>query len=178
MVRGSKWRPRSRYHSPLVESTLLATFCFCNGRPIAPPIGRVERFVTRRQKILKQVWPAGQPVIEKVLFTDFVILTGAICTDLLSQDELMRLLHGVDDVEEVEDVQESENENAVNFDFSSLRQNRSWSNADPWTYQWAFRASYADQFVYMLRKTAVCRSTAYKWWNLVSTKTHCMYRLV
>ncbi|MFL7033989.1 flagellar motor switch protein FliM [Vibrio lentus] len=40
-------------------------------------------------------------------------------TDLLSQDEIDALLHGVDDVEEVEDVLESENENAVNFDFSS-----------------------------------------------------------
>ncbi len=37
-------------------------------------------------------------------------------TDLLSQDEIDALLHGVDDVEE-EDVLESENENAVNFDF-------------------------------------------------------------
>jgi flagellar motor switch protein FliM len=40
-------------------------------------------------------------------------------TDLLSQDEIDALLHGVDDVEEVEDVLETENDNAVNFDFSS-----------------------------------------------------------
>ncbi|MFA0493372.1 flagellar motor switch protein FliM [Vibrio sp. 10N.222.54.B11] len=40
-------------------------------------------------------------------------------TDLLSQDEIDALLHGVDDVEEVEDVIETENDNAVNFDFSS-----------------------------------------------------------
>ncbi|CDT21269.1 flagellar motor switch protein FliM [Vibrio coralliirubri] len=40
-------------------------------------------------------------------------------TDLLSQDEIDALLHGVDDVEEAEDVLETENDNAVNFDFSS-----------------------------------------------------------
>ncbi|WP_299135101.1 flagellar motor switch protein FliM [uncultured Vibrio sp.] len=40
-------------------------------------------------------------------------------TDLLSQDEIDALLHGVDDVEEVEDVLETENDHAVNFDFSS-----------------------------------------------------------
>ena len=40
-------------------------------------------------------------------------------TDLLSQDEIDALLHGVDDVEDVEDVLETENDSAVNFDFSS-----------------------------------------------------------
>ncbi|EDK29499.1 flagellar motor switch protein M [Vibrionales bacterium SWAT-3] len=40
-------------------------------------------------------------------------------TDLLSQDEIDALLHGVDDVEEVEDVLETDNDSAVNFDFSS-----------------------------------------------------------
>ncbi|MEZ9565497.1 flagellar motor switch protein FliM [Vibrio artabrorum] len=40
-------------------------------------------------------------------------------TDLLSQDEIDALLHGVDDVDDVEDAVETENENAINFDFSS-----------------------------------------------------------
>ncbi|MBB1463542.1 MULTISPECIES: flagellar motor switch protein FliM [Vibrio] len=40
-------------------------------------------------------------------------------TDLLSQDEIDALLHGVDDVEEVEDSVEADNDSAVNFDFSS-----------------------------------------------------------
>ncbi|MFA0677546.1 flagellar motor switch protein FliM, partial [Vibrio sp. 10N.222.51.A6] len=40
-------------------------------------------------------------------------------TDLLSQDEIDALLHGVDDVEDVEDVLETESDNTVNFDFSS-----------------------------------------------------------
>ncbi|MEC7941123.1 MAG: flagellar motor switch protein FliM [Pseudomonadota bacterium] len=40
-------------------------------------------------------------------------------TDLLSQDEIDALLHGVDDVEEVEDVLETDNDSAVNYDFSS-----------------------------------------------------------
>ncbi|WCE28969.1 flagellar motor switch protein FliM [Vibrio sp. SCSIO 43137] len=40
-------------------------------------------------------------------------------TDLLSQDEIDALLHGVDDVDEAEDELETEVEGAVNFDFSS-----------------------------------------------------------
>ena len=40
-------------------------------------------------------------------------------TDLLSQDEIDALLHGVDDVEETEDAIESEADDAVGFDFSS-----------------------------------------------------------
>lgn len=40
-------------------------------------------------------------------------------TDLLSQDEIDALLHGVDDVDEAEDDLDSGNEGAVNFDFSS-----------------------------------------------------------
>ncbi|GLO61551.1 flagellar motor switch protein FliM [Vibrio sp. MACH09] len=40
-------------------------------------------------------------------------------TDLLSQDEIDALLHGVDDVDEAEDELDTEVEGAVNFDFSS-----------------------------------------------------------
>ncbi len=40
-------------------------------------------------------------------------------TDLLSQDEIDALLHGVDDVEEGEEEIETQDESAVNFDFSS-----------------------------------------------------------
>lgn len=40
-------------------------------------------------------------------------------TDLLSQDEIDALLHGVDDVDEAEDELESETEGTVNYDFSS-----------------------------------------------------------
>ncbi|WP_253651683.1 MULTISPECIES: flagellar motor switch protein FliM [unclassified Vibrio] len=40
-------------------------------------------------------------------------------TDLLSQDEIDALLHGVDDVDDVDETIENDNEGAVNFDFSS-----------------------------------------------------------
>ena len=40
-------------------------------------------------------------------------------TDLLSQDEIDALLHGVDDVDDVDEPIESNNEGAVSFDFSS-----------------------------------------------------------
>lgn len=40
-------------------------------------------------------------------------------TDLLSQDEIDALLHGVDDVEDAEEEIESEADDAFNFDFSS-----------------------------------------------------------
>ncbi|CAM2747252.1 flagellar motor switch protein FliM [Vibrio mytili] len=40
-------------------------------------------------------------------------------TDLLSQDEIDALLHGVDDVDDVDEPVENETEGAINFDFSS-----------------------------------------------------------
>lgn len=40
-------------------------------------------------------------------------------TDLLSQDEIDALLHGVDDVDEIEEEMETEGNSAVDFDFSS-----------------------------------------------------------
>ncbi|HHF2880601.1 TPA: flagellar motor switch protein FliM [Vibrio diabolicus] len=40
-------------------------------------------------------------------------------TDLLSQDEIDALLHGVDDVDDVDEPIENDSEGAVNFDFSS-----------------------------------------------------------
>lgn len=40
-------------------------------------------------------------------------------TDLLSQDKIDALLHGVDDVDDVDEPIENDNEGAVNFDFSS-----------------------------------------------------------
>jgi len=40
-------------------------------------------------------------------------------TDLLSQDEIDALLHGVDDVDEIEEEIETEGNSAVDFDFSS-----------------------------------------------------------
>ncbi|WP_299686185.1 flagellar basal body-associated protein FliL [uncultured Vibrio sp.] len=74
MVRDSKNGDLARYHSPLAESTLLATFASATVEQLRSPTGRVEL----RDKATEDIKVTfgkvvGQPVIEKVLFTDFVI---------------------------------------------------------------------------------------------------------
>ncbi|MCG6230663.1 flagellar basal body-associated protein FliL [Vibrio furnissii] len=74
MVRGSKNEGLARYHSPLVESTLLATFASATVEQLRSATGRVEL----RDKATDDIKAAmtkvvGQPVIERVLFTDFVM---------------------------------------------------------------------------------------------------------
>ncbi|NVN84114.1 MULTISPECIES: flagellar basal body-associated protein FliL [unclassified Vibrio] len=74
MVRGSKNEDLARYHSPLVESTLLATFASATVDQLRSPTGRVELRDKATEDIKASLSQAvGQPVIEKVLFTDFVI---------------------------------------------------------------------------------------------------------
>ena len=74
MVRGSKNEDLARYHSPLVESTLLATFASATVDQLRSPTGRVELRDKATEDIKASLAQAvGQPVIEKVLFTDFVI---------------------------------------------------------------------------------------------------------
>ncbi|PMM41810.1 flagellar basal body-associated protein FliL [Vibrio splendidus] len=74
MVRGSKNEDLARYHSPLVESTLLATFASVTVDQLRSPTGRVELRNKATEDIKASLTQAvGQPVIEKVLFTDFVI---------------------------------------------------------------------------------------------------------
>ncbi|MEZ8354034.1 flagellar basal body-associated protein FliL [Vibrio splendidus] len=74
MVRGSKNEDLARYHSPLVESTLLATFASATVDQLRSPTGRVELRNKATEDIKASLTQAvGQPVIEKVLFTDFVI---------------------------------------------------------------------------------------------------------
>ncbi|EKO3515791.1 flagellar basal body-associated protein FliL [Vibrio fluvialis] len=74
MVRGSKNEDLARYHSPLVESTLLATFASATVEQLRSTTGRIEL----RDKATDDIKVAmtkvvGQPVIERVLFTDFVM---------------------------------------------------------------------------------------------------------
>lgn len=74
MVRGSENEEIARYHSPLIESTLLATFAAVTMDQLRAMNGRTElrdRATEDIKSALKQV--VGQPVIERVLFTDFVI---------------------------------------------------------------------------------------------------------
>ncbi|MEZ9469420.1 flagellar basal body-associated protein FliL [Vibrio lentus] len=74
MVRGHKNEDLARYHSPLVESTLLATFASATVDQLRSPTGRVELRNKATEDIKASLAQAvGQPVIEKVLFTDFVI---------------------------------------------------------------------------------------------------------
>ncbi|MGL4830493.1 MAG: flagellar basal body-associated protein FliL [Vibrio sp.] len=74
MVRGSENENLARYHSPLVESSLLATFASASVEQLRTPNGRIEL----RDKATDDIKAAlnqavGKPVIEKVLFTDFVM---------------------------------------------------------------------------------------------------------
>ena len=74
MVRGDKNEQLARYHTPLIENSLLSTFASTTVEQLRTPTGRVElrdRAGDDLKATLKSV--VGQPVIEKVLFTDFVI---------------------------------------------------------------------------------------------------------
>ena len=74
MVRGSENEELARHHSPLVESTLLSTFGTATVDQLRTPGGRTQlrdQATKDIQATLQEV--VGKPVIEKVLFTDFVI---------------------------------------------------------------------------------------------------------
>lgn len=74
MVRGAENEEMARYHSPLIESSLLSTFASATVEQLRSPTGRVE-LRDRASEDIKAALNAavGKPVIEKVLFTDFVI---------------------------------------------------------------------------------------------------------
>ncbi len=74
MVRGSENENLARYHSPLVESSLLASFASATVEQLRTPNGRIEL----RDKATDDIKAAlnqavGKPVIVKVPFTDFVM---------------------------------------------------------------------------------------------------------
>ncbi|ASA54984.1 flagellar basal body-associated protein FliL [Vibrio gazogenes] len=74
MVRGSDNENQARYHSPLIESSLLSTFASATVEQLRSPNGRIEL----RDRATKDIQTAltkavGEPVIERVLFTDFVM---------------------------------------------------------------------------------------------------------
>ncbi|MGR5407824.1 flagellar basal body-associated protein FliL [Vibrio sp. PNB22_8_1] len=74
MVRGSENEQLARYHSPLIESSLLSTFASATVEQLRSPSGRVELRDRASDDIKAALNVAvGKPVIEKVLFTDFVI---------------------------------------------------------------------------------------------------------
>lgn len=74
MVRGSDNEELARYHTPLVESSLLSTFASATVDQLRSPTGRIDL----RDKATDDIRAAlnravGNPVIERVLFTDFVM---------------------------------------------------------------------------------------------------------
>ncbi|UAB71256.1 flagellar basal body-associated protein FliL [Vibrio sp. SCSIO 43132] len=74
MVRGGDNEGMAKHHTPLIESTLLATFGVATSEQLRTPTGRVqlrEQATDDIKAALTQL--VGQPVIEKVLFTDFVM---------------------------------------------------------------------------------------------------------
>ncbi|CAM3749939.1 flagellar basal body-associated protein FliL [Vibrio aerogenes CECT 7868] len=74
MVRGSKNENLARYHSPLIESSLLSTFASATVEQLRTPNGRVELRNKATEDIKTALTKAvGEPVIERVLFTDFVM---------------------------------------------------------------------------------------------------------
>ncbi|SJL82346.1 flagellar basal body-associated protein FliL [Vibrio palustris] len=74
MVRGPKNEELARYHSPLIESTLLSTFSSATLEQLRTPNGRVELRNRATDDIKTALGKAiGSPVIERVLFTDFVM---------------------------------------------------------------------------------------------------------
>ncbi|WP_100753297.1 flagellar basal body-associated protein FliL [Vibrio salilacus] len=74
MVRGSENENLARYHSPLIESSLLSTFASASVEQLRTANGRVELRNKATDDIKSSLNRAvGQPVIERVLFTDFVM---------------------------------------------------------------------------------------------------------
>lgn len=74
MVRGLKNEELARHHSPLIESTILNTFGSTTVEQLRTPTGRTQLRDQATENIRATMTElVGQPVIEKVLFTDFVI---------------------------------------------------------------------------------------------------------
>ncbi|MBU2897330.1 flagellar basal body-associated protein FliL [Vibrio hepatarius] len=74
MVRGFENENLARYHSPLIESSLLGTFASATVEQLRNVNGRVDLREKATNDIKASLNRAvGEPVIERVLFTDFVI---------------------------------------------------------------------------------------------------------
>lgn len=74
MVRGAENEQLAKHHSPLIESTLLATFGVATMEQLRTPLGRTQLRDQATEDIKSALTElVGQPVIEKVLFTDFVM---------------------------------------------------------------------------------------------------------
>lgn len=74
LVRGSENEELAKTHIPLIEGTLLQVFSSANADDLVTEAGKVElreQAVTEVKKVLRDL--AGSDVVERVLFTGFVM---------------------------------------------------------------------------------------------------------
>lgn len=74
LVRGANNEELSKKHIPLIESTLLAAFSLSNADDLATSAGKMslkQKSLMEVQKVMKDI--EGSKVVEKVLFTGFVM---------------------------------------------------------------------------------------------------------
>ena len=74
MVRGSDNEEAAKTHIPLIEGTLLQVFSSSNADDLVTEAGKIElreNALESVQSALKDI--AGSEVVERVLFTDFVM---------------------------------------------------------------------------------------------------------
>ena len=74
LVRGSENEELAKTHIPLIEGTLLQVFSGSNAEDLVTEAGKIElrkQAVTEVQRVLNDV--SGQDVVERVLFTGFVM---------------------------------------------------------------------------------------------------------
>ncbi len=74
LVRGSDNEELAKTHIPLIEGTLLQVFSSANADDLVTEAGKIElreQAVNEVQKVLKDI--AGHDVVERVLFTGFVM---------------------------------------------------------------------------------------------------------
>lgn len=74
LVRGSDNEEEAKKHVPLIESTLLSTFSLANADDLATSAGKAslkQKSLAEVQKVLSEI--SGNKIVEKVLFTGFVM---------------------------------------------------------------------------------------------------------
>lgn len=74
LVRGGDNEETTKKHIPLLESTLLGVFSQANADDLATSAGKTslkQKSLTEVQAVMKDI--SGQPTVEKVLFTGFVM---------------------------------------------------------------------------------------------------------
>ena len=74
MVRGGDNEETTKKHIPLLESTLLSVFSQANADDLATSVGKTslkQKSLLEVQNVMKDI--VGNPTVEKVLFTGFVM---------------------------------------------------------------------------------------------------------